>query len=126
MKVSCLITVSASLAFVPLWGNTADEFLARGIYGHIMQTNDVAAGETATLTAPVTYSPRTTVMKTGEGTLVMPTSTFRQGSPSRVRVVGGKVTYVNDLPTTAAPAPLSAAVQAKLVFWGSVKDADHL
>ena len=118
----------AALAVTPLWGDTLAELAAKGIYDHAVMATNVSAGTTATLRAPVTASARTTVVKGGEGTLVLPASAFRTGSPSRVQVAGGKVVYTNDLANgvTSGPDTLSSEIQAKLAFWGSVKDTGHL
>ena len=74
----------AALAVTPLWGDTLAELAAKGIYDHAVMATNVSAGTTATLRAPVTASARTTVVKGGEGTLVLPASAFMTGSPSRV------------------------------------------
>lgn len=110
-----------------VYGDAAADLAATGIYDSAVVTNGVAAGETAVLGAQAAYSARTTLVKNGEGTLVLPASAFEGGLPARVQVAAGKVVYTNDLAGAAsAPADLSAAVKAKLAFWGSVKDATHL
>ena len=123
-----ILAMLAALAVVPLWGDTIAELAAKGIYDHAVMATNVSAGATTTLAAPVTASARTTVVKGGEGTLVLPASAFRTGSPSRVQVAGGKVVYTNDLANGVASGPdtLSSEIQAKLAFWGSVKDTPHL
>lgn len=79
--------------------------------GAVTETRLVAPGENP-------------VVKTGEGTWVVPDANVDQKAPLSVIVKEGKVAFAAGAEDLPAPKELSARILGKLAFWGSAKDAN--
>ena len=87
-------------------------------------SNDVPAGATQTLSQDTLLPERTTVAKTGEGTLEV---SLNPAAPAAFRVQAreGTVRLKDDLAAGTVP-ELTDSIKEKLALWVSVKDKTHV
>ena len=125
MKAKSMAVLAAAIAaVVHTYVVVAD--VALDVHAVAVVSNNVPEGATQTLAEDIRLTGRTTILKTGGGTLVAPASAAGF-LPLQLQASEGTIRYQNDLPADdVQPIELPDSVKNKLALWVSVKDAAHI
>ncbi len=124
MNAKSLIVSSAAIAMVAHTGSILAD-VPLNVHPVSLVSNDVPSGATQSLSPNLCIPERTSIVKTGGGTLAVPASAPGV-TPFRIQAKEGVVSVRGDLATSDALPELSDAIKEKLALWVSVKDRAHI
>lgn len=125
MNAKSMVVLSAAIAMIAHTGTVLAD-VPLNEHPVPLVSNDVPVGATQSLSPNLCIPERTSIVKTGGGTLAVPASAPGI-APLRILAREGVVSVQSDLADTGAALPeLSDSIMAKLALWVSVKDRAHI